>query len=259
MLVFYGTCLFAQSITYQGILRNETGAVIANLSLNMVLKICRDASSEECLYSETLPFFTSAEGHFSIEIGAGKTLSGDFSSINWSDGAYYLHLMPDTPVNKTSNFLKVVQLRAETELKPGNLEGMATADTAADCGTVVIRHNKHQLPKKVTVDLTSSYVNLRYPADTYPIYRHFEWVDENRDGKGNALEFTFSENTRHAFFENSDKLGEVKLYPKAFQELYVRSGANELVIKMDKPFPIENVGQTYAIKGPWKLIYYIEW
>ena len=152
-----------------------------------------------------------------------------------------------------------VTLRSPTELKPENLEGMAVADTAADCGTVIIAHNRHKRPRKITVDLSSSYVNIRYPADTYPVYRHYEWCDEDRNGSGNGLTLSYSENTTHAFFENSNKMGEVKLYAVPFQELFVASTENETKITLTHAKPLENLNQTYAIKGPWKMIYFIEW
>jgi hypothetical protein len=142
---------------------------------------------------------------------------------------------------------------------PENKEGIVMADTAADCGEIVIPNPHHKRPRKVTVDLTTSYVNLSYPADTYPVYRHFEWFDYNLDGIGNALVLSYSENTTHAFFENTKLMGEVKLYSSPFQQLKISSEANLVRLTLTKPEPITNFSATYAIKGPWKMIYYIEW
>ena len=71
---------------------------------------------------------------------------------------------------------------------------------------------------------------------------------------------TYNEKTAHGFWENTMKLGEVKLYSKAFQELLINKSDNKSIeIVLTKPIEILSHSQTYAIKGPWKLIYFIEW
>ncbi len=250
---------FSQPVSYSGLLKNNRNNIISNQQITLLAGISNDESKPGSLYQETHEVTTDAFGNYHILIGAGKAVSGNFNAVLWSDGAYYLQLAPDTSNAASVIFRHTVTLRSPTELKPENLEGMAVADTAADCGTVIISHNRHKRPKKITVDLSSTYVNIRYPADTYPVYRHYEWCDEDRNGTGNGLTLSYSENTTHAFFENSNKLGEVKLYAVPFQELFVVSTEDETKITLTRAKPLENLNQTYAIKGPWKMIYFIEW
>lgn len=249
----------SQTVDYNGILKSDRNSIIGNASVQMRVSICRDRTGQHAVYSEWQQVTTGQDGGYRLEIGRGRSATGDINTINWSDGAYFLRIEPDTATEKIHTFLHLVQMRAPTEIIPGNLEGMASADTASDYGTVTIPLTGKGRPKKVTVDLTSAYVNLRYPADTYPVYRHFEWVDEDANGRGNSLALTYSEKTNHAFIENSDKMGEVKLYHIPFQELFINTSTSAVTVRMTKPVPVTNLGQTYALKGPWKMIYLVEW
>ncbi|MEI2750549.1 MAG: hypothetical protein V9E88_17550 [Ferruginibacter sp.] len=242
----------AQTISYSGKLHPSVSTVD---SVNLYIAIVHDLKDSTKLFVEEQKIKPDQQLQYTIEIGAGKLRQGDFQSINWSDGDFYLLISTDSFFRNSYNAL----IRSYTEIKSDNLEGMATADTAKDHGVISIMHQRGIRPRKVTADLTSSYVNMRYPADTYPIYRHFEWSDEDRDGKGNGFALTYSDHTTHAIFESGQKMGEVKLYNIPFQELLIQSNADKVILTLTRPVPISNFSQTYAVKGPWKIIYYLEW
>ena len=244
--------LNAQTISYSGKLQ-QSGLSVDSLSLYIAL--LHDLKDTTKLYVEEQKIKPDLNLQYKIEIGAGKKRQGDFQSINWSDGDFYLLISTDSFFRNSYNAL----IRSYTEIKSENLEGMAAADTARDHGVISIMHQRGIRPRKVTADLTSSYVNMRYPADTYPIYRHFEWSDEDHDGKGNGFALTYSDHTTHAIFENDQKMGEVKLYNIPFQELLIQSNPDKVILTLTRPVPISNFSQTYAVKGPWKIIYYLEW
>jgi len=251
--------LHAQPMMYKGHYPFAQKGKNQAQKIKLNINILKQAKEKEIVYQEQQQVFLDSIADFQLALGAGSRLNGDFSGINWSDGAYFLQLQSDSFEKRKQLYTYETQLRAPTELLPENKEGIVMADTAADCGEIVIPNPHHKRPRKVTVDLTTSYVNLSYPADTYPVYRHFEWFDYNLDGIGNALVLSYSENTTHAFFENTKLMGEVKLYSSPFQQLKISSEANLVRLTLTKPEPITNFSATYAIKGPWKMIYYIEW
>lgn len=250
---------WAQPMIYQGHYPFAQKGITKAQKIKLNISILKEAKVKEIVYQEQQQVIVDSFADFRVALGSGILMNGNFSGINWSDGAYFLQLQSDSFENRKQLYTYETQLRAITELLPKNKEGIATADTATDCGEIVIPNPHHKRPRKVTVDLTTSYVNLRYPADTYPVYRHFEWFDDNLDGIGNALVLSYSENTTHAFFENTKLMGEVKLYSSPFQQLKISSEANLVRLTLTKPEPITNFSTTYAIKGPWKMIYYIEW
>lgn len=222
--------------------------------------ILHNSNSGSISYFETQKLIADSSGEIVFKIGKGKVSYGNIDSINWSDGAYFLKIETDTSQAEKKYFSSMMQLRAPTEINQNNLEGFANDDSSKGWGIFTIMHNKNRRPKKITLDLSTSYVNIAYKGGTYPIYRHYEWYDEDRDGLGNSFMLTYSEKTDHEFFEHSKKIGEVKLYARPFQQLIIKNNDNQKIeIEITKPQEIVNLSETYAIKGPWKIIYFLEW
>ena len=208
---------WAQSMIYQGHYPFAQKGINKAQKIKLIISILKEAKVKEIVYQEQQQVIVDSFADFRVTLGSGILMNGNFSGINWSDGAYFLQLQSDSFENHKQLYTYETQLRAITELLPKNKEGIATADTASDCGEIVIPNPHHKRPRKVTVDLT------------------------------------------HAFFENTKLMGEVKLYASPFQQLKISSEANLVRLTLTKPEPITNFSTTYAIKGPWKMIYYVEW
>ena len=251
--------LSAQAVFYSGTLNNYEGKPISRAKKDLFFTIAKDKNFNDIVFREKQKIETNEEGKYSVKIGRGAINKGNIDSIIWSDGSFFLKIESDTFNNPRPIFYHQCQLREPSEITPDGLDGSAESTDHKEWGDVKIQNKNHKYPKKITVDLTTSYVNVDYPGGKYPIYRHFEWYDADCDGYGNSLALTYSQNTTHAFFENSKKMGEVKLYSKAFQEMNVVASSENILLQLTKPEPINNLGETYAIKGPWKILYYIEW
>ncbi len=247
-----------QTFSYQGI-ANDRGNLLKGSMLAIRLSILKDAETSPAIYEETHTARTDSSGIYFIEIGAGKNIAGQFDSIIWSEGSYYLKMGIDPNGGADYKITHKMLMRIPSELSNDHIEGTDTAITTPTWGSVRFPNTRNRRPKKVTVDLSTSYINVTYPADTYPIYRHFEWCDPDRNGVGNAFMISYSENTNNAFVENTTKLGEVRLYAIPFQELLISSTNNMIEISITKPIPMTDHGRTFEIKGPWKFIYFIEW
>src|SRR6185503_7443026 len=82
------SCVYAQvsnKINYQAIARDVTGAALMNQSIAIRLSIL-DGSGGPVLYSEKHSVTTNQFGLFTLQIGDGTVLSGDFNFIVWSSG-----------------------------------------------------------------------------------------------------------------------------------------------------------------------------
>lgn len=259
---FYLPIASAQQISFQTNLgKISSGKASKNINQSYYLKtsIVQHSDNGNVVYSEKNTIQTDAAGNFILNIGSGKNNNGNIDSVNWSDGSFFLIMESDTS-NKNQDYFKyITNLRIPTDLNQNNLEGMITDVDSKGWGEIIIANTQGRRPKKITADLSTQYVNISYPADTYPIYRHYEWFDLDGNGLGNSFMLTYSEKTRHEFFENTNKLGDVKLYAKAFQELQIKGLDNNIELFLTQPEKITNLSETYAIKGPWKLIYFIEW
>jgi hypothetical protein len=224
------------------------------------INITNGTDVKNSVYSETQLLTISPHRPLRLNVGKGKPVFGNIDSVIWAEGVFYLDITPDTIMEGCSQLKYNGIIRIPTEIKSTNQEGFIEEKSLNPPGHVHIPTSQNKRPKKVSVDLSTSYVNLGYPANTYPIYRHYEWFDTDGDGKGNAFTLTYSDNTTHAFKENTNELGEVRLYEQgAFQQLVIATSETAVDILITKPVPVDSFSNTFAIKGPWTMTYYIEW
>jgi Collagen triple helix repeat (20 copies) len=91
-----------QAINYQAVARNAAGNVIPNQLVALRLSVL-DGSSGPVLYSERDTTTTNQFGLFTVKIGVGQALSGNFSSIPWGSSSPYLK----TEMDPTGGFAYV--------------------------------------------------------------------------------------------------------------------------------------------------------
>lgn len=92
------TLAFAQApekMSYQAIIRNAGGQVLANQNIGIKVSVLQGSSSGTVVYSERLTGSTNANGLLTMELGTGVVLSGTFNTINWPSGNYYLKTETD--------------------------------------------------------------------------------------------------------------------------------------------------------------------
>jgi len=84
-----------EKMSYQAILRNPTGQLIANQNIAVKVSILEGSNAGTVVYAERLTTTTNVNGLATLELGAGTVLSGTFSGINWSTGNYFLKTETD--------------------------------------------------------------------------------------------------------------------------------------------------------------------
>jgi hypothetical protein len=245
----------AQHIGFHGKIDLTKHIGLDKTSIPVNLKIIQKTAESTELYSENQIMKIDSAGNYFMMIGNGKNSEGKVDSIIWSDGSFFLQI--SSVENNT--FEETIPLRIPTLINPENTEGIISDTENKGFGKFSINKSLNRAPKKITFDLTTNYVNLDYPADTYPIYRHYEWFDTDGDGNGNSFMLTYSDKTTHEFWQNSKKIGDIKLYAKPFQEIIINDLQNNIDFEITKPEKIKNLSNTYAIKSPFTLIYLIEW
>ncbi len=75
---------------YQAIARDNTGAVIANRAITIHLGISDIDPDGSPIYSETFSLTTNALGLFTVAVGSGTVVSGNFAAINWALNSKFL-------------------------------------------------------------------------------------------------------------------------------------------------------------------------
>lgn len=92
------TASFAQApqkFSYQAVVRDASNNLIANQSVGVQISILQGSAAGEAVYVETQNATTNANGLMTLEIGGGTMLSGDFATIDWGDGPYFLKTETD--------------------------------------------------------------------------------------------------------------------------------------------------------------------
>lgn len=102
--ILIGIGLYAQApqkLSYQCVVRNSAGTLVANHAVGIRISVLQGSVSGTVVYQETFNTLTNGNGLATIEIGNGTPVSGNFSTIPWSSGNYYLRTETD-PTGGTS-------------------------------------------------------------------------------------------------------------------------------------------------------------
>lgn len=97
-VVLVSASVFAQSpqkMSYQAVIRNSSNQLISNQQIAMQISILQGSASGTAVYTETQSPITNSNGLISIEVGGGTIVSGNFASIDWANGPYFLKTETD--------------------------------------------------------------------------------------------------------------------------------------------------------------------
>ena len=82
-----------QGITYQAVMRNVDGSIMANALVNLTLMIHDGAASGPAVYEESQALTTNDQGLISCVVGQGSPVQGSFANIDWGNGFKFLHVL----------------------------------------------------------------------------------------------------------------------------------------------------------------------
>jgi hypothetical protein len=84
-----------QKMSYQAVIRNSSNALITSTPVGMQISVLQGSLTGTAVYVETQTPSTNANGLVSVEIGGGTVVSGNFSTINWANGPYFIKTETD--------------------------------------------------------------------------------------------------------------------------------------------------------------------
>ena len=91
-MTFFGQA--PEAFKYQAVVRNASGAIIANQSVGYQLSILQGSPAGTAVYTETFTPTSNNYGLVNLEIGTGITID-DFTTIDWANGPYYIETATD--------------------------------------------------------------------------------------------------------------------------------------------------------------------
>ncbi len=90
--------IFAQApekFTFQAVVRDASNNLICNTSVGVKVSILHQHISGDMVYGETHITTTNRNGLMTLQIGGGIVFSGNFASIDWANGSYFLKTETD--------------------------------------------------------------------------------------------------------------------------------------------------------------------
>ena len=98
VVLFAGAGIIAQApqkFSYQCVVRNTSNELVANHAVGIRATVLQGSQTGTVVYQETFNTLTNGNGLATIEIGSGTPVTGNFPSINWASGTYYLRTETD--------------------------------------------------------------------------------------------------------------------------------------------------------------------
>jgi hypothetical protein len=84
-----------EKMSYQAVVRDGSDNLVTSSSVGMQLSILQGSASGTAVYVETQTPTSNANGLVSVEIGEGTVVSGDFATIDWANGPYFIKTETD--------------------------------------------------------------------------------------------------------------------------------------------------------------------
>ena len=95
VVLFLAASSYAQApdgVNYQAVIRNLSGTLVANSTIAIRIQVKQTSASGTIVFQERHSVTTSAQGVVNLVIGQGTLLGGNFSTINWATGPYFVSL-----------------------------------------------------------------------------------------------------------------------------------------------------------------------
>ena len=113
MTMLFGSLLFGQApqkMSYQAVLRAENNILVKNTAVGMRLSILQGTENGLVIYAETHNPLSNDNGLVTLSIGSGSVVTGDFSTINWAQGPYFIKTETDPKGGADYTIIGVSQL-----------------------------------------------------------------------------------------------------------------------------------------------------
>ncbi|QNL21666.1 tail fiber protein [Hyphobacterium sp. CCMP332] len=136
--------LFAQApenFSYQAVIRDANNDLVTNSAVSLRMSILQGSSTGTAEYVETHSVSTNDNGLISIAIGGGNVVSGNISTIDWTQGPYFIQSEVDPTggstytISGTSQLLSVpyaIRASSANESDPLFSSSIAAGISASD-------------------------------------------------------------------------------------------------------------------------------
>jgi hypothetical protein len=84
-----------EGFSFQAVMRDASSVLKVNANIGLSIQLVQGSPQGTVVYEETHAATSNANGLVSIVIGEGTVVNGDFATIDWSDGPYFITTAAD--------------------------------------------------------------------------------------------------------------------------------------------------------------------
>jgi uncharacterized protein (TIGR02145 family) len=99
-----------QKFSYQAMVRGANNELVANKTVGMKISLLQTSETGNTVYEETQTPTSNTNGMVSIAIGGGTKVSGDFATIDWANGPYFIKTETDPAGGTNYSLISTNQL-----------------------------------------------------------------------------------------------------------------------------------------------------
>ncbi len=169
---------------------------IANQNIGMRISILEGSMYGRSLYSETHKLTTNENAKVKIEVGGGTPVSGDFSSISWDKGPYFIKSEIDPTGGENYTIKGTYEFAGVEELMKGKKSNAQTNDVLND----ILPYSNNQTSTSDDTDTLGPKTPIELkpePGFTHYVGEQFGGgvifqVTKDKDGKEHGLVVSLS-------------------------------------------------------------------
>ncbi len=246
-----------EKISYQALIRDASDNLVTDTHVGIQISILQGSASGTAVYTETQTPPANANGLVSIEIGAGTVVSGDLTTIDWTNGPYFINTETDPTggtaysISGTSQLLSVpYALHAETAktIAGGITETDPVYGASAASGITVTDidnwNNKQELlTAGAGIDISGNVISATSNVTTYEV----------GDFAHGGVVFWVDETGQHGLVCAKEDQGSMRWYAGTYDETQAKgdgpfAGESNTSIIIAAQVAIGDDGNTYAAR-----------
>ena len=123
-----------EGFKYQAVVRNASNTILNNQAVGMRVTIQQGSIGGTAVYQETFATTTNAYGLVNLEIGNGTIVSGDFITIDWANGPFFIETAVDVTGGTSYTVMGISQLMSVPYALYANTSGSSTPGPQGPAG-----------------------------------------------------------------------------------------------------------------------------
>lgn len=234
-----------QKMSYQAVIRNNSNTLITSAPIGMRISILRGSSNGTAVFVETQTSTTNANGLASIMIGSGTKVLGDFSTINWASGPYFIKTETDPAGGTNYSIVGTSELMSVPYALFSGNGTSSPSDSWTINGNNIFNKNTGNLG--IGTNNPTAKLTIKTPINTTG-WTHIGGGDSIivTEGIGGVSAF-IGTSSNHAFRLNAGGAGRLSIYPTG--DVVVGSNATGAFGKFTVATPNNSYGISHLGNG----------